>query len=474
MMTGNVQRQGQGSGILDYDVVVLGAGAAGVSAATAAASMGVRVLLVESGSFPGGELLSGMPIDGAVNAWGEWILGGMGRTFLERCRERGGYVEVVNDYRLIRYVAFDPEIMKFALVDAMRAHKVDILLQTLGCGVEVECGTIRFLYVLNKSGRTTIRAPVYLDCSGDGDLAVMAGADLLTDGVPGESQPVSLLFRMGGVETEPLLDFARKNPSALALGESAIIRAGRTDAELAEALYRQGRPALFFRGDGTLLAPAIDRGELFPTALVMIQPSVPRRNEVCVNATRVANVDAMRTGELSAALGPLMDQVDGCAAFLTACVPGFERASLTAVAPRLGIRETRRIAGEYVLSRDEVLSGKKSAEGVAKGCHHVDIHQSGTGQVRIPVTDGGSYDIAWGCLIARKLKNLLVAGRCASADRDANGSMRVMGSCMGMGHAAGIATALFLEKRHSDFRSIDVKRLRDLLRETGAILDGTH
>lgn len=459
-----------------YDVVVLGGGAAGVVAALTAAKKGERVLLIEAGAFIGGELVSGMPVDGAVNARGEWILGGVGRELFEECDKLGGYIGPINDYRLITYVAFDPEVMKLAIVNLLARYGVELLLHTFMFDVAKsdEPGTVRAICVRNKAGVSEIEARVFLDCSGDGDLAALAGAEFLHGNGEGEFQPISLMFRLSGVETGALLDFARQHPENLALGESDAIRNGRTDAELAAALHAQGEPAVFLKGNGPLLSRAIECGELFPTALIMIQPTSRARKEVCLNATRVANVDALRTHDLSRTLAPLVAQVQQCTAFMKARVPGFENAAFAGLAPRLGIRETRRIVGEYTLTGREVLEARKSPEGVAKGCHHVDIHQSGTGQIRIPVANGGSYDIPWGCLLPKKLKNLLIAGRCASADRDANGTMRVMGSCMGMGQAVGVAAALYNRERHDDMRAVSLQTLRQSLRELGAVLDGTY
>jgi hypothetical protein len=175
-------------------------------------------------------------------------------------------------------------------------------------------------------------------------------------------------------------------------------------------------------------------------------------------------------------MGSLMDQILQCTHFINKSVPGFENAVLAGIAPRLGIRETRRIIGDYSLSGEEVLAARKSDNGVAKGCHHVDIHQSGTGQVRIPVADGGSYDIPWKCLIPKKLDNVLMAGRCVSADREAHGSMRVMGSCMGMGQSIGIAASIFVagNASYTSVRDIPVQTVRSSLRDAGAVLDGTH
>jgi hypothetical protein len=456
------------------DVIVLGAGAAGTAAAIASAKTGAKTLLIDSGPLVGGELISGMPVDGAVNARGQWIVGGPARELFDECARLGGYIGAINDWRLIQYVAFDPEIMKVAAVNVLRRHNVELLLYTFVHGVEAKEGKVSALRAVNKTGHVKLDAKIFLDCSGDGDLAVMAGADCLTDGQAGEFQPLSMMFRMSGVETRPLLQFVCDHPEHFALGESDTMRGRRTDAQIAQELYNQNQPAVFFKGDGPLLSAAIARGQMYPTALIMIQPTSAARKEVCLNTTRVANIDATQTLQLSRQLGPLMDQALICARFMQKNVPGFAGAQFAALAPRMGIRETRRIAGESILTGDDVLQGVKHPDGVAKGCHHVDIHQSGTGQIRIPVANGGSYDIPWGCLIPQKLANTLIAGRCFSSDRRANGSARVMGPCMAMGHAIGTAAALCVQNGFSDSRQLPLTTLRTALQSQGTILDGTE
>jgi hypothetical protein len=283
------------------------------------------------------------------------------------------------------------------------------------------------------------------------------------------------MFRMSGVENAPLLSFVREHPEHLALGESDYIRAGRTDAELVEALCNQGEPSVFFKAEGPLMRTAIERGELFPTALIMLYPTSRARKEVCVNATRVAeNIDGTQVGTVSGVLSRLLDQVLTCAGFLQKQVPGFDHASIAAIAPRVGIRETRRIVGEAILTGEDVRTGRKREDGVAKGCHHIDIHGEGVMQVRIPVANAGSYDIPWGCLLPKKLANVYVAGRCLSSDREGHGSARNMGNCLAMGHAVGAAAALSIAAGMRDIRELPVQRLRGVLREQGAILDGVY
>ena len=173
-------------------------------------------------------------------------------------------------------------------------------------------------------------------------------------------------------------------------------------------------------------------------------------------------------------MGQLLDQVWQGTQFLKQQVPGFGTAHFSGVANRVGIRETRRIACDVVMTEDDVHRGRKRDDGIGKGSHHIDIHESGLGQVRIPVDNGGSYDIPWGCLLPENLSNVMISGRCVSADRPAHGSVRVMGPCMAMGQATGTAAALMSRRGLDDVRGLDVQVLREQLRTDGAILDGTH
>jgi hypothetical protein len=220
---------------------------------------------------------------------------------------------------------------------------------------------------------------------------------------------------------------------------------------------------------------AIERGDLFPTALIMLYPTSRSRKEVCINATRISdNIDGTKVDQVSGAVMHLMNQVLQSSSFLKKNVPGFEEASISAIAPRVGIRETRRIMGEEILTGDDVRSGRKREDGVTKGCHHIDIHGSGMEQIRIPVANGGSYDIPWGCLLPKKLSNVYVAGRCLSSDREGHGSARNMGTCLGMGQAVGTAAAVSAAAHLRDIRDLPVQKLRAILREQGAILDGVE
>jgi hypothetical protein len=458
-----------------YDVVVVGGGASGVAAAIASAKNGAKTLIIDAGPMLGGELLSGLSIGGVFNALGEWIVGGVAKELFDAANALDGLIGPACDYRLAWYVFADPEIMKIVVMSLLQQYGVTPLLYSTVQEVVTDRGQVTGLIVGARGQKMMISAKQIVDCSGDADVAMMAGAPFELSNEKGELQPVSLMFRMSGVDTSALLRFLRENPENLGLGESDAIRSGRSDAELAQALQQQGEAIAFIKREGPLLGEAIRRGDMFSAPFVFAVPTSRPRREVCINATRVAeNIDGTKADALSGTLAKLMEQVGIVIKFLRKDVPGFADAAFAGVAPRIGVRETRRIVGEYTLTAEDVIEGRKFETGVAKGSYHVDLHVPGDKQIRVPVKNGGSYDIPFGCLIPKGLTNVLAAGRCLSATRDAHASARVMGPCLGMGEAVGTAAALAASAGCRDIRDLPIQALRAKLKEQGAVLDGTH
>lgn len=454
-----------------YDVVVVGGGAAGITAAAAAAKNGARTLIIDAGPMLGGELLSGIAIAGCVNARGEWVVGGLVREFINECEKMGGLVGDFCEWRLNWLVCCDPEIMKLAIPRVLKRYGVTPLLYTFAEDVVVSNQRVTGVIVLNKSGRTLITAEQFIDCSGDGDIAMLAGAPFQAGDKDGNFQPISLVFRMSGVEKDPLFRFVRDHPENIVIGDNPIYPDKQT---CIENLIKAGYPRVFFDGKGPLLSQAIRAGEMYPTALISVCPVSTPRKEVSCNTTRIARIDATKTDQLSNTMVDLIEQVWTAVNFLQKHVPGFEQANFSGTAPRIGIRETRRIMGEYVLTGEDCSEGRKSESSIAKGCHHIDIHGEGTKQTRIPVKNGGSYDVPYGCLVPQRLKNVLVAGRCMSGTREGNGTARVMGTVMAMGQAAGTAAAICATRGLIDVRDIKIDELRQTLKHHGAVIDGTH
>ncbi|MBN2310297.1 MAG: FAD-dependent oxidoreductase [Candidatus Hydrogenedentes bacterium] len=454
-----------------YDVIVAGGGAAGVAAALAAAHTCARTLLVEPGPFPGGHLVSGLPILGCSNALGERIVGGSAQMLFDACKRLGGYVGSICDWRTLWGDCVDPEAMRLAIAGLIEQAGVDVLLHSFVAGVLGESGAVDKVIVRNRAGDFAIETRVVVDCTGDGDVAYGAGA-ATEMGEDGELQPVSLVFQMAGVDFPELLEFIAAHPEELVLAENPVI--DKTPAECARAVRDHGYPYFVLSAAGSILGGAIAASEIEPCTAVFASPTSMERRELALNTTRLAGVDATDVAELSSAAVALAGQVETAAAFLQRSVPGFAEATVSRIAPRTGVRETRRVVGDYVLQTEDVLEGRKSPDAIAKGGHHVDIHGAGTEQTRIPVADGQSYDIPYGCLVPAGLRNLLVAGRCLSSTRQANGSARVMGTCMATGDAAGVAAALCAGGDCTDARDLPVAEVQQALRVRGAILDGTH
>lgn len=456
-----------------YDVIVAGGGAAGVGAALSAARNGLKTLLVEAGSMVGGDLVSGLPWNGTINARGEPIIGGVAKKLWSQVAEEGGFAERVCDWRLMHTMCLDPVHMQTVIIENLQKSGLDVALYSVVKSVVGSGRRIDGVMVESRHSSILVEADWYIDCTGDGTLSIMAGAEYEKGGPQREFQPVSVVFRLSGVEWKAYLEFVRDNSQHFILGEGPVTK-GMTKAQCALELYKQGIPFAGLDGNGPLLLSAISNGELAPCGAIYVCPNSPARKEVSINTTRVADIDGTDPENLSKALPLLNEQMRLCVGFLKKRIPGFENASLSGIASRIGIRETARIIGDYVLTEEDVIEGKKSAAGIAKGGHHIDVHGSGTYQKRIPVKDGNSYDIPYGCIVPKALDNAFMAGRCMSATREAHGSARNMGQCLATGEAAAVAAALCTENKLSNVREVSIPALRERLKAQGGILDGTH
>jgi hypothetical protein len=453
-----------------YDVAVIGGGTAGVVAAIAAAKNGAKTILVESAPMVGGELTSIIPIDGCKSVQGKWVLGGIGREFFEKCREYGGYIGDLFDWRMMWAICLDPEILKLVIIKELAKHNVRILLNTFATEVIVDDRKVVGVYLNGKGGKRLLSAEMFVDCTGDGDIAVEAGAGYEVGDNKGGYQPVSLMYKMANVNFQELLEFVKNNPDEFHLGEHPNIT--KDAAGCAQELAKQGLPCVGFKGNSKFIHDAVGRGEMHPCSALFIFPTSVQRKEVCINTNRVINKDATDASQLGEALPELVNQTLQGSNFLISAVPGFKDAVLSNVSSRIGIRETRRIIGEYVLTVDDVTGARKFDDVIAKGAHHVDIHTPvNSKQVRVPIKEGNSYDIPFRCLIPVVTDNLLVAGRCISSTREANASSRVMATCMSIGQAAGTAAAICVKEKISDLRKLKVEQLQEKLRLQGAVID---
>ena len=409
------------------DVLVVGAGSAGSTAAVAAGRAGAQTLLVDRFGFLGGTSTAVLDTFYAFYTPGsqpQKVVSGIPDDVVGRLEERGMAFERPNTYGAGTGITYDPETLKRVWDELVAEAGVRVLLHSFLFGVEVADGRVAAVDVATKSGVRRIRPRVVVDASGDADVCALAGAPYEAPG--DDVQSLSTVFRVAGV------DVAR-----------------------AEAVPKQELWAL--------MRDARDSGEY---ALTRIEGSIhrtPHEGVMMALMTRVRSVDATDAEQLSAAEREGRRQAHEYFRFLRERVPGYERAVLVSTSPAIGVRESRRIVGEHVLTAEEILAATRFDDQIARCGAPIEDHHAGDDTRWLYLEDGATYGIPFRCLQPQQLDNVLVAGRCFSATHDAHASARSMGTCMAMGQAAGTAAALADEPKR-----LDPQLLRDRLREDGA------
>lgn len=419
-----------------YDVVVCGGGPAGVFAAIAAAREGAKVAIVEQYGFLGGMATAGLVMPLSVFTYqNKKVIGGIPWEFLERLEAMGGgYIE-----KPLGNVAFDPELYKLCMQRMVLEAGIDLYMHSYISGfTKREDGVIESIIFENKNGSEALEAKVFIDCTGDADLAAMVGVPMQEqNGEP--LQPLSTYFVLAGVDTQsPLVNEAMHHNKQ---GENCHCLPIRNYLlEHAEALN----------------IPEFG-GPWFCTTL--------HEGCVAVNMTRTAG-DACDNRDYTAAECRLREDVYRMAEILRTNFKEFENCYVQTVATQAGIRETRRIKGVHTMTAEEYVSGYRYDDSISRGAHPIDIHATkGSSQVT-HFLEQAAY-VPYRALIADNFANLLVAGRAISADRKAFASMRVQASCMGTGQAAGVAAAM-AAKADCSVKNVDIVTLVQKLREIGA------
>jgi len=388
------------------DVLVIGSGSAGATAAITAAREGASVALVERYGFMGG--ISTQVLDTFYGFYtpGQQprkVVGGIPDLVVDELLRRGKAVLRPNTYGAGQGITYDPETLKLIWERLATAAGVRILYHTFVVDALMEGDRVAGVVAVNKGGFVQLKARVVIDASGDADVAAAAGVPY-ESAADGPVQSLTTTFRLLNVDV-------------------ARARAVRKDELHA------------------LMARAIEDGYALPRREGSVHIT-PLDGVMATNMTRVANIDATDPEQLTRAEIEGRRQAEEYARFLIERVPGYERAVLGSLSTQIGVRESRRIFGAYRLTRADVLGARKFADAIARCGAPIEDHHAGSDTIWEYLPEGETYDIPYRCLLPEKVEGLLVAGRCLSAEHDAHASVRSMGQCMAMGQAAAVAATL--------------------------------
>lgn len=448
---------------ISTEIAVIGGGPAGLSAAICAAREGKRVVIFEKNGYLGGNATLGLPLLGFLDVKGRRIVGGIADEYVKRLSARGQSHGHRTCPKHNSVTNIDPEGFKILAIEMCREAGVEVILHVETASVELSDGKIKKAILYGKGNTINVTADLFIDCTGDGDLAYLAGCSF-ESGQPGTGvlQPPTVMYTLENVDTARLYDYIEEHPEEMTY--SATID------------HRPGYDAPYFRADLNHVFVGLrqtftrlrEAGKLPVMRETLIYIKSFKPGEVYVNSTRLIKTDATDIFDLTRA------ELDGqlqCAALTEALrenVPGFENCFISHIAPSLGVRETRRFAGIKKLTADEVLAGLIPDDTIGLAGYKIDIH-SGTDNTTLFRNVEEPYGIPYGTLVSSEIDNLMFAGRCASFDAATLASVRVMPHCMSMGQAAGIAASMAIDSKITP-AEIDVKLLRDKLFRDGAVL----
>ncbi len=451
--------------ILHYDVAVFGAGPGGMAAAAAAAREGARVVLVERLGYLGGQLASGLPFLAFWDTKQRQVVGGLAQKFVDDMGALGG---VSGEHRYcphhISTTSVNPFYSRIVCFQWAKELGIDLLMHCEASAAMVEEGRLTAVTVTGKGQDIEIQAKVFIDATGDGDVAYMAGAEYEKgQEKSGVLQPPTLMFNLGGVDFDRFCDYIAQHPEELPYGlDFPQLKPGYNSD------FFRANPEHIFLGLHKTIERLRQEGKCPISRDTVIYIRQPIPGHVAVNTIRIQNFDGSNIHDLSRGEQDAHLQLLPLIKMLQENVPGFEESYLTSVNAVIGVRESRRIMGVQKLSGKDCIEGKIPEDSIALFSYFIDIHH-GDDDGTDTVTVDQPYGVPFGCIVAKQVDGLMMAGRCISVDATAFGSTRIMTLCMAVGEAAGIGGAMAAHDGIQP-REVDFKALRARLQEHGAIL----
>lgn len=445
-----------------YDVIVCGGGPSGCAAALAARREGLKVLLVESMGQ-----LGGMAVSGHVSHWlggrtqeGEWVVGGLFKTLVEEAAEKGyaviPFLEPGKDYHpygwfnwFIHGIPLDPFSIDLFLDQKMEDAGIDVLLHTQFVDTLVEDNRITQVVLFNHSGLFAVPVKAVIDATGNADVAYRSGCETIKGRTEdGLMAPTSLIFHAYNVDTEELMSAVEQN----------------RDPKFRDLISR-------LREDGIWPYPYD----------IFICTQLPEKNEFYINTCRLVGIDGTDGKSLSEGMRQGRKETHELMCIFQQYFPGFKDARIKSIASQLGVRETRRIVGDYMLTVDDLRKNKSFDDNIGFSMYGWDLPDPNKPSIqpfaedeksgfKPKVEKGLTTPLPYRIMIPRTIRNLICPGRAVSVEGQVLGPVRVMAPCMAMGEVAGMACKQVVEEQAS-FATIDIPKLRTNLKKAGAIID---
>ncbi len=445
----------------EVEVLVVGGGTAGAIAAIAAAREGAQTLVVESLGFLGGtqtgatvtpmmpNQIDGIPLNGGIDAEINAHLMQIGHS--------GRFSDGNEGW-------FDPEMLKVVLDDFVVGAGANVLFFTHFVDVLVAHDAVIGGVFHNKAGLFAVRAARVIDASGDADVAFRAGVPCEVGDEQGEHQPLAFRFMLGGIDFDVLIPFLETQGK---FDLTAPAQEGEQPLFTTAMVAGRGWPleALFQQA---VAENVLEEEDLNYVQLFSMNG---RPGELAFNNPRIrTHIDGTNPFHLSNAAVEGRRMIRRYLNFFKGYVPGCASAYISQTAPMVGVRETRRIMGDYVLTADDFLGACKFDDAIARNCYPIDLHRRDENEAKLVKLPPGQYhEIPYRCLVPRRIDNLLVVGRALSASFEAQGAVRIQSNCRAMGEAAGRAMAMSLRMGITP-RQIDGVALRRHLLRHGARL----
>lgn len=444
------------------ELVVVGGGVAGSMAALAAARNGVEVTLVEKYGFLGGMATAGLvgPMM-TFHAEEEQIIKGIPQELIERLQGMGGSPGHV--YDMIGFVStltpVDTEKLKIVLEEMLLESGVKIIYHSAVIDIQKENESITCVIVRSRLEEYKVFGEVFIDSTGDGELIALAEAPFQIGRFKDQkTQPMSLMFQIGGVDFDLVRKAVAGNPTDFLLSKP---RHGKKPSEF---------PYLAVNGFFSVIEEAKAQEDFpIPRDRVLFFQQ-PISGVVTVNMTRIIDKDPLIGEDLTYAEINARKQMLEIIAFMKKYLPGFKSAYLSRAATQIGIRESRRLVGEYTLTGEDIVNGRKFETAISRGAFPIDIHSpDGSKMEIIYMKEGSWYHIPREATITKKVPNLMVAGRNISTTHEAHASTRVQPSVMGIGQGVGTNAALAIKNKQFPFET-NIEELQAQLRRDNAVI----